>query len=338
MSNRNSGHRVLHFLVETVSVRAYVTFLLAVVVLFGMIYAFLTPGENGFFHIGEEPDGTLFNNKWFNGIYFSVVTISSLGYGDIYPVGISRILTSLEVLIGVAILGIIIAKLTSRRIAFRIARLSRSNMEKYLETSTRQISNLGDFFEKMLIAVGERYQSTPRRPQSAPDESVPDEGATNGKSECEAGGNNEGEDTDIEKFSTALESLSIEYKKLGDYLSEERESGDFFQVAPKQSLLNATKAAEMATFSLMQLLVTVPKSKWISSVNRRRIWAIAEYLRHVCNELESPAAGLQREHAVNALRQYCETLPLSYHPSPRNPDDMQPSHVPLGDGVEPSVD
>lgn len=47
-------------------------------------------------------------------LYFSIVTLSSLGYGDFQPVGYSRWLASMEVMIGVVLVGLSVAKLASQ--------------------------------------------------------------------------------------------------------------------------------------------------------------------------------------------------------------------------------
>jgi hypothetical protein len=48
-------------------------------------------------------------------VYFSIVTETTLGYGDYRPLGISRVLVSIHVLLGLGFAGIIVAKITSAR-------------------------------------------------------------------------------------------------------------------------------------------------------------------------------------------------------------------------------
>lgn len=50
---------------------------------------------------------------WRDCIYFSIVTITSLGYGDIQPMGYSRAIASMEVLCGLVLVGFAVGKLTS---------------------------------------------------------------------------------------------------------------------------------------------------------------------------------------------------------------------------------
>jgi hypothetical protein len=66
-------------------------------------------------------------------LYFSVVTFSSLGYGDLRPVGVSRLLASTEVFIGLAFLGTAIAKLSSARQNYYTARLFSSDAQARLD-------------------------------------------------------------------------------------------------------------------------------------------------------------------------------------------------------------
>lgn len=46
-------------------------------------------------------------------LYFSVVTISSLGYGDLQPVGASRILACVEVVAGLVFIGVYVSRIVS---------------------------------------------------------------------------------------------------------------------------------------------------------------------------------------------------------------------------------
>ena len=49
----------------------------------------------------------------FDALYFSVVTETTLGYGDIRPTGFSRVLASSQVLLGLILAGVIVTKITS---------------------------------------------------------------------------------------------------------------------------------------------------------------------------------------------------------------------------------
>lgn len=48
-------------------------------------------------------------------LYFSVVTITSLGYGDYRPIGFGKVTAAVEILFGVSAIAAILAKLVSAR-------------------------------------------------------------------------------------------------------------------------------------------------------------------------------------------------------------------------------
>lgn len=66
------------------------------------------PGH-GLVYPGQSPTPCGF---W-DAVYFSIVTETTLGAGDIQPQGASRVLLSIQVFVGLAMGGVIVAKLTS---------------------------------------------------------------------------------------------------------------------------------------------------------------------------------------------------------------------------------
>ena len=59
-------------------------------------------------------------------LYFSVVTISSLGYGDLHPLGFSRVLAAIEVVSGLVFIGVFVARIVS---------VKQDEMAEYIVTS-----------------------------------------------------------------------------------------------------------------------------------------------------------------------------------------------------------
>jgi hypothetical protein len=58
------------------------------------------------------------NNKdlsFLSSIYFSIITFSSLGYGDISPIGFGRVIASIEILSGLAMTAILVGKIASEK-------------------------------------------------------------------------------------------------------------------------------------------------------------------------------------------------------------------------------
>jgi len=83
-------------------------FLLIMIVGFGILFALsdlMTPA-----HVMVPASG-----HWFDYVYFSTITLTSLGYGDIVPITfIQKLIVSVEILVGYVILGLFIHYISKR--------------------------------------------------------------------------------------------------------------------------------------------------------------------------------------------------------------------------------
>src|SRR5690348_8732118 len=95
--------------IDTVSVRTLVGVATGLVVGFALLFWALTATGKG---LHTTTSGDL---NFGDCLYFSVVTFTSLGYGDITPISWARLFASAEVILGLAFLGVVIAKLSSAR-------------------------------------------------------------------------------------------------------------------------------------------------------------------------------------------------------------------------------
>lgn len=79
---------------------------------FGMFYFLLgeVPG-----HGPEQIEGTAALPRLFNSLYYSVITATSTGYGDITPMGFSKFLAGVQSIFSLFIFAIFVTKLVSRR-------------------------------------------------------------------------------------------------------------------------------------------------------------------------------------------------------------------------------
>jgi len=82
------------------------------VILFGVGYFVI-------FVLSPENGPNLGGGSWwlqlFNGIYFSIITAASVGYGDISPLGYSKIMASIESITSLFIFAILVSKPISER-------------------------------------------------------------------------------------------------------------------------------------------------------------------------------------------------------------------------------
>jgi len=78
-------------------------------------------------------------SDFFTMVYFSFITLTSTGYGDVVPLGISKILSIAEIFLGLAVFGFLISKLISARQQSIIEELYDISFE---ETVSRMRSSL----------------------------------------------------------------------------------------------------------------------------------------------------------------------------------------------------
>ena len=78
----------------------------------------------------------------FDPIYFSVVTFTTVGYGDLYPIGFGRIFALLDVIVGLAFTALLIGKVASARQASLLMLLHTSDTQKRLADFTEHLARL----------------------------------------------------------------------------------------------------------------------------------------------------------------------------------------------------
>ena len=100
--------------VGVLSLGGLLTAWVAIVVVSGVFYWVLdAAGLPGLVEHGQPVPGGL--SGLVHAVYFSFVTVTSIGFGDIVPAGTARVVAILEAAAGLLMFGIIISKLVSRR-------------------------------------------------------------------------------------------------------------------------------------------------------------------------------------------------------------------------------
>jgi Ion channel len=88
-------------------------------------------GEHGLVE-GGHPVGADFNG-FISAIYFSFVTATSIGYGDIVPVGFARVIACAEAVTALLIFGAVVAKFVSHRSDLLVGEIHRVTFEERLD-------------------------------------------------------------------------------------------------------------------------------------------------------------------------------------------------------------
>ena len=293
--------RPLIFLVEEVRLRAYIVGFVVVILLFGVFYTCLTPKEHG---IGENGE-PLSDITIFTGIYFSVVTISSLGYGHMHPMGLSKILACAEVLIGLALIGIMIAKVTSQRMSYHVSRVFATDAQKRLEDIAVGFETSQNDLTTITLKLGQVYRSTPSQMDLS----------TEDRSEA------------IINFREIISTLRSKCVDLRDYLSFEIEQGNYFQIAPASAMVRVGNAVDDVFFRLSQLIISLSpqaRSETLDRRNRLGILEVIDSQRQVCDIVSQHATDQETQNIFRNIENTCERVPASYF---EVPGELQPDQV-----------
>lgn len=122
--------------VDYVSLGVLALFAASVVVLFAVL----------FWRIGGLYSGQARVTSFGDCLYFSVVTFTSLGYGDIAPVQYGRLFACLEVVSGLSLMGIMVAKLSSSRQSYLLGQLYARDAQERLEAYVAEIRSAREIY------------------------------------------------------------------------------------------------------------------------------------------------------------------------------------------------
>lgn len=92
------------------------------------------------------------NLDWFNALYYSVITFSSLGYGDISPIGFGKLIASIEVFLGLLLTAIFIGKIASERQYAMLRLVYTSTHQRRLVELEQEVERLN---EELDVALNE---------------------------------------------------------------------------------------------------------------------------------------------------------------------------------------
>jgi Ion channel len=88
-------------------------------------------GEHGLVEAGHPLGADL--NGFVSALYFSFVTATSIGYGDIVPIGVGRVIAVAEAITALLIFGAVVAKFVSHRQEELVSEIHRITFEERLD-------------------------------------------------------------------------------------------------------------------------------------------------------------------------------------------------------------
>ncbi len=279
--------KALTYLIEEVSLGAYLLVFAVVVAGCGWLYSFLTAHGHG---VNASPLGFL------DGVFFSIVTVTSLGYGDLYPVGFSRVIAGAEVLFGLAFMGIMIAKVTSRRLSYHVQRLFVSDAQQRLDDFEERFASMRVPLIEVTKLLGDIYLRTPEpRPPGTERTEV------------------------LARFRSSIGALHVWSLALRKYFSFEVEQDAYFRIVPEDSVRRVGETLDEVLYRLGLLIVSLPaeaKPEVIDRTSRKQIWEALIALKDAADIVQGQCPDQETIQCFGRVQDTCETVRSSHFATP----------------------
>jgi hypothetical protein len=312
---RNS-QKLLNYLIEDVHLGAYAVSFLAMIVGCAIFYAFLTPYGNG---IAAGPNDPL-TRSFPLALYFSVVTISSLGYGDFHPVGISKFLACVEVLFGLAVIGIVIAKVTSRRLSYHVKRLFATDANRRMEDFSLEFETSNRSFQEAAKKLAAAFQKTPKHSDAE-------------LMEADLSRDSSGA---LDFFSRVLEKFHRSVVSFCTHVSDECDEGDYVALVGHESAERIGGNIDQVAFTVGQLLLSVPaesRPEVLDLTNRKRLFEAFERQVGVCELFFAKLSDENGRQTFRRAKIQCQKI-VDFYVAVPDVGDVQPDQI-LSDTDDP---
>ena len=311
--------------VDDVSFGWLLTIFLIMIVAFGFLYWFLSDYGHG---VGQNNEPVM-NVSILTAIYFSIVTVSSLGYGDFHPIGYSKVLVSVEVLLGLVFVGVMIAKLTSRSLSDLVLRLFVSDTRKQLNEFVSMFHKMETRFGEILREISLVYHPVP----DLPSKSV--ENKYQGRERIPT--------TNISsKFGESALDLKKSCAELRDYFRRETNEGIYFEHAPAENVMELADVVRETLFNVSQCILTLPRSDptifddILNKSNRNKISEAVDCQKEICSTFIENSKDDEIKKAFKRVDEICRQVSLSYFQVPDDKPDQiayeSPEPKSLGSG------
>jgi hypothetical protein len=277
-------------MIERVSLTFFLCVYAAVIILLAFIYCLLPPSEGL-----VSSNDSHFSVSFGSALYFSITTVTTLGYGDIIPVGFARVLACFEAFFGLSMLGIILAKITSARLSYHVLRLFGSDAQNRLEAFNLQFDRIAETFSGLTSRIKDNFQETPGKVPP------PTQGAF------------------VVEFAEAIRLFHSRSLNFCRYLATEVKEGFFFSDAPTTSLAQAGDSVCQTIFVLTQALISLSPQARITVLDvkcRRHIKEALNGWQVLSREMAKRADDPDLKKSFEDLEGQCTELSESYFSVP----------------------
>lgn len=155
---KENNHASLHSrLAEKITTLPYATLFLlwfTLVAGFAVVYALLatfTPLQAPPALLNLPPLSRLGNS-----LYYSVITATTTGYGDIVPMGFSKVLASIQSIVGFFVLAVFVTKLVSQQQELAVKQMHRLTYEDVFHNTREGLFIIRKDFDRIITRVEQR--------------------------------------------------------------------------------------------------------------------------------------------------------------------------------------
>ncbi|MGD1042175.1 MAG: potassium channel family protein [Sedimentisphaerales bacterium] len=289
-------------LIENIRLRYFGLVFVIIVLIFALFYWQLCP-SNGI------TDGVSLNTSFGNAVYFSIVTISSLGYGDFRPIGWSRPLAAIEVIIGLSLMGIMIAKLTSSRLSYHVRRLFASDAQNRFDSYVIELEKLQARLHSLSAEISKAFEETPKKKKKDTSRTVM-----------------------LSKFREHIDDFRKIATAIKNYIGYEINKGDFFADVPQDALVRTAEAIDQLLFVFSQIVISMTTNAKLALLTSEHRKIIAESLESFIDtdkDVQENSKNLELQNIFKKIHTSCVTVQNSYFSTPEvavnQPDQVIPA-------------
>jgi hypothetical protein len=235
--------------IEEVPLHQYIFIYLLAIVIFAAVY-YILPSGSGLISSQTPPEKGF---GFLTSVYFSATTITTLCYGDVYPVGFSRAVAAFQGLVGLTIFGIMLAKVSSIKLSHHAHRLFLSHSEERFEKFSVEVQQIENEFQRLQSIIPVAFPVTPLQPNQP------------------VLAQQAGQNIFIPSFSIALSKFHSFSFSLCDCFNLELDEG-FISDFPERQIVRVTENTKNAMFRLKQIFLSLTehqKSDVLTAANLR---------------------------------------------------------------------
>jgi hypothetical protein len=188
-------------------------------------------------------------------------------------------------------MGLIVAKLTSKRLSYHVRRLFSADAQRRLEEHAADFQRLEEMFVSLTTKIGAAFAETP--------------GSTPGnqRDQCRL------------SLSGTLFDFYSNSSRFRDYIKYEVGQGDFFADAPVEALQKTADSVAQSLFAIQQMVLslTIPaRTALLNSDNQRRITESLGRHKEISDLAKAHSKSDELKLAFQQLAETCRSIPEGY--------------------------